>query len=209
LPRLRPCTPTRIHYERIEPVAELFNDLDKAIDVRADDFEKKEDDPGFVGFHKIEKLLFVDSNTAAAQQAADKLINDVQELHNRIQDLTIPAGKMVGGAADLVEEVAATKITGEEDRYSHTDLWDFQGNIDGAQKIYTLLRPLAVKRNAAFVKRVDENFKQVDSVLAKYKSGDGFKTYDKVQESDRKAMKGPITTLAEDLSTLRGQLGLE
>jgi iron uptake system component EfeO len=201
--------PTRIHYERIEPVAELFNDLDKAIDVRADDFEKKEDDPGFVGFHKIEKLLFIDNNTAAAQQIADKLIDDVQELHKRVQDLTIPAGKMVGGAADLIEEVAATKITGEEDRYSHTDLWDFQGNVDGAQKIYTLLRPLAAKRNASFVKRVDENFKQVDAILAKYKIGNGFQSYEKVQDSDRKAMKGPITTLAEDLSTLRGQLGLE
>jgi iron uptake system component EfeO len=201
--------PTRIHYERIEPVAELFNDLDKAIDVRADDFEKKEDDLGFVGFHKIEKLLFVDNNTTAAQQVADKLIDDVKELHNRVQNLTIPAGKMVGGAADLIEEVAATKITGEEDRYSHTDLWDFQANIDGAQKIYTLLRPLAAKRNAAFVKRVDENFKHVDAILAKYKSGDGFQSYEKVQENDRKAMKGPITALAEDLSTLRGQLGLE
>ena len=201
--------PTRIHYERIEPVAELFNDLDKAIDARADDFEKKEDDLGFVGFHKIEKLLFVDGNTAAAQQAADKLIDDVKELHNRVQDLTIPAGKMVGGAADLIEEVAATKITGEEDRYSHTDLWDFQANIDGAQKIYTLLRPLAAKRNTAFVKRVDENFKQVDTILVKYKSANGFLSYDKVQKSDRKAMKGPITSLAEDLSTLRGQLGLE
>jgi iron uptake system component EfeO len=201
--------PTRIHYERIEPVAELFNDLDKAIDVRADDFEKKEEDPGFVGFHKIEKLLFVDNDTAAAQQAADQLMKDVQELHTRIQDLTIPAAKMVGGAADLIEEVAATKLAGEEDRYSHTDLWDFQGNIDGAQKIYTLLRPLAAKRNATFVKRVDDNFKQVGAILAKYKTGNGFVSYDKVQESDRKAMKGPITTLAEDLSTLRGQLGLE
>jgi iron uptake system component EfeO len=201
--------PTRIHYERIEPVAELFNDLDKAIDVRADDFEKKEDDLGFVGFHKIEKPLFVDNNTTAAQQVADKLIGDVKELHNRVQNLTIPAGKMVGGAADLIEEVAATKITGEEDRYSHTDLWDFQANIDGAQKIYILLRPLAAKRNATFVKRVDENFKHVDAILAKYKSGDGFQSYEKVQENDRKAMKGPITALAEDLSTLRGQLGLE
>jgi iron uptake system component EfeO len=201
--------PTRTHYERIEPVAELFDDLDKAIDVRADDFEKKEEDPGFIGFHKIEKLLFVDESTASAQQAADKLIGDVHELHSRIENLTIPAGKMVGGAADLIEEVSATKITGEEDRYSHTDLWDFQANIDGAQKIYTLLRPLAAKRNAAFVRRVDENFKQVDAILAKYKSGDGFQSYDKVKESDRRAMKGPITTLAEDLSTLRGQLGLE
>jgi iron uptake system component EfeO len=177
--------------------------------VRADDFEKKEEDPGFIGFHKIEKLLFVDKSTASAQQAADKLIGDVHELHSRIENLTIPAGKMVGGAADLIEEVSATKITGEEDRYSHTDLWDFQANIDGAQKIYTLLRPLAAKRNAAFVRRVDENFKQVDAILAKYKSGDGFQSYDKVKESDRRAMKGPITTLAEDLSTLRGQLGLE
>jgi iron uptake system component EfeO len=201
--------PTRIHYERIEPVAELFSDLDKAIDARADDYEKKEDDPEFGGFHKIEKILFVDNNTAAAQQPADKLIRDVQELHNRVQTLTIPAGKMVGGAADLIEEVAATKITGEEDRYSHTDLWDFQGNVDGAQKIYALLRPLAAKRNAAFVKRVDENFRQVDAILAKYKAGNGFQSYDKVQEADRKAMKGPITSLAEDLSTLRGQLGLE
>jgi iron uptake system component EfeO len=201
--------PTRIHYERIEPVAELFDDLDKAIDVRADDFEKKEEDPGFIGFHKIEKYLFIDKSTAAAQPVADKLIADVHELHNRIENLTIPAGKMVGGAADLIEEVAATKITGEEDRYSHTDLWDFQANIDGSQKIYALLRPLTAKRNPAFVRRVDDNFKQVDAILAKYRSGDGFQSYDKVQESDRKAMKGPITTLAEDLSTLRGQLGLE
>jgi iron uptake system component EfeO len=201
--------PTRVHYERIEPVAELFDDLDKVIDARANDFEKKEDDPGFTGFHKIEKLLFIDKSTAAAQQVADKLGADVRELHTRIQNLTIPAGKMVGGAADLIEEVAATKITGEEDRYSHTDLWDFQANVDGAQKIYALLRPLAAKRNPAFVKRVDDNFKQVDAILAKYKSGDGFQSYDKVSEGDRKAMKGPITTLAEDLSTLRGQLGLE
>jgi iron uptake system component EfeO len=201
--------PTRVHYERIEPVAELFDDLDKAIDSRADDFEKKENDPGFIGFHKIEKFLFVDKSTAAAQDTADKLIHDVHELHNRIENLTIPAGKMVGGAADLIEEVAATKITGEEDRYSHTDLWDFQANIDGARKIYTLLRPLAAARNTAFVKRVDDNFNQVDAILAKYKTADGFQSYDNVNESDRKAMKGPITTLAEDLSTLRGQLGLE
>jgi iron uptake system component EfeO len=201
--------PTRIHYERIEPVAELFDDLDKAIDVRADDFEKKEDDPGFVGFHRIEKFLFVDKNTAAAQQAADKLVADVHELRDRVESLTIPPGKMVGGAADLIEEVAATKITGEEDRYSHTDLWDFQANVDGAQKIYTLLRPLAAKRDAAFVKRVDANFQQVNATLTKYKSGNGFQSFDKLQENDRRAMKGQITTLAEDLSTLRGQLGLE
>ena len=46
--------PTRIHYEKIEPIAELFSDLDVSIDSRADDHEQAEKDPGFTGFHRIE-----------------------------------------------------------------------------------------------------------------------------------------------------------
>ena len=122
--------PTRTHYERIEPVAELFDDLDKAIDVRADDFEKKEADPGFTGF-QTRGTTVCRKKYCGRATIADKLLGDVNELHNRIKDLTIPAGKMVAGAAELIEQVAATKITGEEDRYSHTDLWDFQANVDG------------------------------------------------------------------------------
>ncbi len=33
--------PTRQHYERIEPIAELFSDLDGSIDAREDDYSKK------------------------------------------------------------------------------------------------------------------------------------------------------------------------
>ena len=57
---------------------------------------------------------------------------------------------MVGGAAGLIEEVAASKISGEEDRYSHTDLWDFQANVEGSQKIVDLLRPQLQKANPEF-----------------------------------------------------------
>ena len=122
--------------------------------------------------------------------------------------LTIPPEKMVGGAASLIEEVAQTKITGEEDRYSHTDLYDFQANVDGAKKIVDLLRPLTVKADAKLADQVDRNFAKVDAILAKYKSGAGFVSYDKVTEEDRVALKGPVTALAEDLSKLRGTLGL-
>jgi iron uptake system component EfeO len=115
----------------------------------------------------------------------------------------------VGGAAALLEEVAATKISGEEDRYSHTDLYDFQGNIDGAKKIVGLFRGQIEKQDKAFLAKVDKNFASVDTILAKYKTPDGgFQTYDKVKENDRKALVGPVNTLAEDLSTLRGKLGL-
>jgi iron uptake system component EfeO len=122
--------------------------------------------------------------------------------------LTFPPEKVVGGAAVLMEEVAATKISGEENRYSHTDLWDFQSNFEGAYKIVELLRPLVVKENKAFSDKTDANFKAVFDTLAKYKTADGFDTYSKLSERDRKLLAGRVNTLAEDLSKLRGMLGL-
>ena len=200
--------PTRVNYETIEPIAELFNDLDGNIDSRADDHEKKEADEGFIGFHRIEFGLFEKQSTEGLAPLADKLNSDVVELQGRIKTLTIPPEKMVGGAAALIEEVAKTKITGEEDRYSHTDLYDFQANVDGAKKIVDLLRPLTVKADVKLADKIDRNFAKVDAILAKYKGGSGFVSYDKVTEEDRTALKGPVTALAEDLSKLRGALGL-
>jgi len=202
--------PTRQHYERIEPVAELFSDLDKSMDARADDFELKENDPAFVGFHRIEKALFADNSTAGMQPLADRLVQDTQDLHNRLDGLIIPPAKMVGGASDLIEEVASTKISGEEDRYSGTDLSDFQANVDGAQKIFNLLRPLIAKRASELEARIRTNFAKVDAVLGRYRGQQGqFQDYDKLSASDRNALKGAITALAEDLSQLRGTLGLD
>lgn len=201
--------PTRQHYERIEPIAELFSDLDGSIDAREDDYEKKAADPKFTGFHRLEKALFGDGSAKGMADYASRLNRDVQELHKRIGELAFPPSKVVGGAADLIEEVASSKISGEEDRYSHTDLWDFQANVDGAQKIVNLLRPQLQKENAALLAKVDANFTKVDTILAKYKTKDGYETYDKLTDADRKALKGPITTLAEDLAQLRGILGLD
>jgi iron uptake system component EfeO len=202
--------PTRIHYERIEPIAELFSDLDVAIDSRADDHEKQEADETFTGFHRLEYLLFSQRSLADAGPFADRLVADVLDLQARVKGLTVPPDKMVGGAAALIEEVAASKISGEEDRYSGTDLWDFQANVDGAEKIVDLLRPLTEKADPALSQKIDANFASVDAILAKYAlPGGGYEDYSKLSEADRTALQGPVTTLAEDLSSLEGTLGLE
>jgi len=202
--------PTRQPYERIEPIAELFADLDKSLDARADDFELKEAEPGFVGFHCLEKALFADKTTSGVQAVADRLVADVVELKTRVATLTILPKKMVGGAADLIEEVASTKISGEEDRYSHTDLWDFQANVDGARKIVELLHPLLVKRNSELAARIEKNFAKADSLLGHYHTEDRrFASYEDLKVADRNALKGMVTALAEDLSLLRGTLGLD
>lgn len=200
--------PTRQHYEVVEPIAELFSDLDAAIDSRADDHEKAELDEGFIGFHKLEYALFEKNTTEGMKPVAEKLMADVEELQKRVAGLTFPPDKVVGGAAALMEEVAATKISGEEDRYSHTDLWDFEANFDGSRKIFDLFKPLLAKDDPKFVEKVDANFATVAKTLAKYKTEHGFETYDKLTDADRKVLSGAVNTLAEDLSTMRAKLGL-
>ena len=199
---------TRYHYERIEPIAELFNELDPAIDAREDDFKQGPKDPAFTGFHRIEYALWVENSTAGVNDIADKLLADVKTLQQEIDLLSFPPNKVVGGAAVLVEEVAGSKISGEEDRYSHTDLSDFQANIEGAEKIVDLFRPLIAEKNQALLNKTDANFKTVNEILAKYQTANGFETYDKLTAADRKALQAPINALAEDLAQLRGTLGL-
>jgi iron uptake system component EfeO len=202
--------PARVFYERVEPLAELFSDLDGAMDSRADDHEQKEKDPAFTGFHRLEYLLFAKGSTVDAVPFADKLVADTKDLQGRIAGLSVEPKVMVAGAAGLIEEVAATKISGEEDRYSGTDLYDFQANVDGAQKIVALLDPLLAKADPALQQKIAANFKTVDALLAKYKTADGgFETYDKLTPADRLALQGPVTELAEDLSKLTGTLGIE
>ena len=198
----------RYHYERIEPIAELFNELDPAIDAREDDFKDGPKDAAFTGFHRIEYALWVEKNVDGVQAIADGLQKNVLQLQQEIDVLNFPPNKVVGGAAVLIEEVAGSKISGEEDRYSRTDLSDFKANIEGAEKIVELFRAQVAEKDQALLDKVDANFKQVNDILAKYKTANGFQPYDKLSEADRKTLQAPINTLAEELGKLRGTLGL-
>ncbi|MET3599746.1 iron uptake system protein EfeO [Martelella mangrovi] len=201
--------PTRTSYEAIEPIAELFSDLDVSIDARADDYEKGEADPAFTGFHRIEYGLWEENSTDGLDTYADQLMADVKDLNDRINNLTFPPEVVVGGAAALMEEVAATKISGEEDRYSRTDLWDFEANFHGSEKIFDLLTPLIAESDPEFVETVSGNFADVDETLAKYEAPEGgYVSYVELSDSDRNVLSAKVNTLAEDLSTLRGKLGL-
>jgi len=202
--------PTRTSYERVEPIAELFSDLDVSIDARADDYELAEQDPAFTGFHRIEYGLWVNESTEGLDEYADRLLADVIELDSRINALTFPPEVVVGGAAVLMEEVAATKISGEEDRYSHTDLWDFDANFEGARVIFDLMRPLVEEDDPEFVAAVEANFEAVDAVLVQYQTEDGgYVSYEELTDADRNVLSARVNTLAEDLATLRGRLGLD
>ncbi|MDT5160713.1 MAG: iron uptake system component EfeO [Mycobacterium sp.] len=194
----------RTYYERIEPVAESFpNDLDPRIDLREADLE-----PGqkWTGFHRLEKDLWVTGLQPDTNAMADQLMADVKELDAGVKapDYKIDSTQIAGGAQGLLDEVSASKITGEEDTFSHTDLWDFKANVDGSQTAVASVRPILDERNADLGKKVDQRFAEVDALLEKYRQGDGFVFYDKVTEPQRQELSRAIDALSKEVSQVQG-----
>ena len=199
--------PARIHYEAVEPVAESFGDLDPDIDARIDDVT---DPTRWTGFHRIEKALWVDNSLAGMAPLADKLDADVNTLKTKVATETYQPAQLANGAGDLLTEVSTSKVTGEEDRYSHTDLWDFQANIDGARKCFELLRPALAAKNPDLAQQLEARFTDVASGLAQYKKGSGnnagYVDYSTVPQDQRRKLADAVNALAEPLSKVAGQV---
>jgi len=200
---------TRTFYERIEPVAESFpDDLDPRIDLREADVE-----PGqkWTGFHRLEKDLWVSGLQPDTNAVADQLLADITELHDKVQApaYTIDSTQIAGGAQGLLDEVAASKITGEEDIFSHTDLWDFYANVEGSRTAVDSVRPILDERDAELAKRVDQRFESVDQMLDKYRKGDGFVLYDTVTEPQRQELSRAIDALSKEVSQVQGVIAPE
>ncbi|MFF3558444.1 iron uptake system protein EfeO [Streptomyces sp. NPDC002574] len=192
--------PSRVGWERTEPVAESFGDIDPLTDTREDGLE---DGQKWTGWHRLEKSLWKDKKAGAEEGTlADQLVTDLKDWQTRVGKADITATSMANGAKELLDEVATGKITGEEDFYSHTDLSDFQANVEGAQKAYELLKPVAAENDAALTAELDKQFTAVNGLLAKYRKGDTFVSYDTVGKADRKALSDGVNALAEPLSKL-------
>ncbi|HEY7150037.1 MAG TPA: iron uptake system protein EfeO [Gaiellaceae bacterium] len=188
--------PARIPYERIEPVAESFGDLDPAIDARAGDVPAAQ----WTGFHPIEQALWVRKTTDGTSALASKLLADVRALERRAKTIELEPAQIANGSVELLGEVSKSKITGEEERYSHIDLVDFEGNVDGAQAAFKAVRPILAESNPALAGEIDERFAAVDEALAPYRRGQGFVSYTELDATDTRALSRAIDALAEPLS---------
>jgi iron uptake system component EfeO len=196
--------PARMYYERIEPIAEALGDLDPNIDARENDVDAAD----WRGFHKLEKALWQDNTTKDMTEVADQLLKDAQLLRAKVETVEIDANLLVTGAVELLNEVSSSKVTGEEERYSHTDLYDFVANVEGAQKIYELLKPELAKKDADLEKTIGERFAALQAELAPFKSGDGYVSYEELKEDEVRKLSQNLDALAEPLSNMGTILGV-
>jgi iron uptake system component EfeO len=196
-------------YERIEPLVALFPGLDRRIDAREDDFPRKAADPGWTGFHPIERALWkrrrIDSRT---QALASGLVRDSERLDERLRAREVPPEVAIPGVAELVDEVEESKITGEEERYSKLDLPTFLANLEGAEAFYKPLEDLLGRKDPALEERIDHAFDDAFDELEKLRRGDRFLAYDELTDTQQRSLKQRIEALAEPLARVQGTLGV-
>jgi iron uptake system component EfeO len=198
--------PVRSHYEAIEPVAESFGDLDPQIDARINDVEHPSE---WRGFHRIEQILWEQSTTRDTAGYAKKLLSDVETLQRKVRTLKLQPAQLANGAVELMNEVTNSKITGEEDRYSHTDLSDFQANMAGSREAFELLRPaLRQTGNTKLVGEIEARFAAVQQGLDAYKRDTplGFALYGELTPQDRKKLAEQVGALDEPLASVAAKV---
>lgn len=197
--------PSRMPWERIEPLAELIPDVDGKVDSRVDDFAN-EDDPAFTGWHRLEYLLFVKNTTDGGAPFADQLDADIAGLKDEIAKLEVPPLKVATGAAELIEEVSQGKITGEEERYSKTDLWDFDANLQGSQAAVDKLTPALEEADAALLGKIDGGITDIYATLQPLRRGEGWVLYCTENDPYPSARCPAVTVTPEVIDTLKAQL---
>jgi iron uptake system component EfeO len=207
---------TRVHWERIEPVAESFGDLDPKMDAREADLEEGQK---WTGWHRLEKDLWPPKDAAytaltKTERAtyADQLMADTRTLHGRIEKLGFTVDQIGNGAKSLLDEVATGKVTGEEEIWSHTDLYDFQANVDGARVAYEGLRPVLKVKSPRLDTELEQRFAALQTLLDQYRTGSGdaagFVSYEKLSDAEVKQLSDAVNALSEPLSQLTAAVTL-
>jgi len=198
----------RTPYSRIQPVTDRVSDLKNTIDPVADYLEKREQDPAFTGFHRIEYGLFSANSTDGLAPVADKLVADATELKQRLRDMKLGPEDLANSASNLASRLAEGPASRGESRYAGTDLAELNDNLDGLAKMAGLLKPVLSEAAPDVAKDVNDKLGATRAALDKLKGPDGFPTFDKVDEASRKALAKSFEDLATALSRINPAVGL-
>jgi iron uptake system EfeUOB component EfeO/EfeM len=201
--------PARAAYQRLAPAAQRLAELDNRINARADYFEKREEDPGFIGFHRLEYALFQQRKLDGLAPVAQQLLSDVSELKQQLLAQSLPPEQLVSIVVRNLNTLAEVRAAnGEEERYSHTDLNGFAANAQTAHKVVDLLRPMLNKSAADLLPKIDAALADFDAALSSHTVAQGYASYDSVSGEQRQQLANNAKALADALDGIDPALGL-
>jgi iron uptake system component EfeO len=200
----------RGYWESIETVAESFGDLDPKIDAREADLAPGEK---WTGWHRLEKDLWPQRAKSYRPLTnpqrialADQLVWDTQTLNAEISTLSFTLDQIANGSRGLLEEIASGKVTGEEEYWSRTDLYDMQANLDGARVAYELLAGILETKDPELNQELANRFGDLQETLDQHRRGTGFVGYDQLTTNEVKELATATNALSEPLGELTAAL---
>jgi iron uptake system component EfeO len=199
----------RVYYERIEPVAEVWGGLDTSIDGRWENPVTVKSQ--FTGFHRIEQMLWQDNSLTGASAMCAGLVKNEQQLLTLVSKAQYNPLEMASGATDLINEAGTSKISGEEERYSNTDLPVFAANVEASMKVVTLLQPYLQGKDSGLVPLIQQRDAAVQKLLANLRATPGYDQtgyveYTTVTKADRRQLSAAVNALAEAMSQMSAQV---
>ena len=137
-------------------------------------------------------------------EVAKKLVEDTQKLYDEVHspNFKLEAFQISNGAKELLDEIFNTKISGEEETWSHTDLSDFQGNVDGARVAYEGVLPILKQKDPKLAQDIEKKFDTVQNLLNKYKKGDGYALYTELTKDQIRELSDAVEALSEPVSKM-------
>lgn len=200
---------SRPPYEEIETTALCFEESDRDIDARPYAFAGGETDGEFRGFHKVEALLFGYEDTAEALPYAEGLVGSIETLRRELaQRERFSAAQQFDGMIALATEVAAKKISSEEETWSDQSLLIFRHNWIGVMSQFVPFAPLVTDERVR-EGVIDAHRRAMALVDPHFAPGEAWGTpYSHIRMRERRAMGDASNRLRDALLAAREDLGV-
>ncbi len=199
----------RLPYRKLDLLASRFSDLRNAIDPLPDYLAERERDPAFSGFHRLEYGLFKENSLDGLAPVADRLVQDVTALNQRIRALRLAPDEFGTGVDRQARLVAEGQVMRGNSRYAQSDLAEIAAALEGLEKILDLMTPLLRDASPETAKAIDQARAEAHAALDSVKKDSAFPSYDQVSSAQRQKLSQGFTALADAAGKLNAAIGLE
>ena len=162
---------------------------------------RREDDPGFTGFHRIEHGLWSKGSTEGLEPVARSLAEDATALRARLRGITLAPADIAADAARLARHLAEGQVRQGVNLYSGEDAAEFAAALDAVAGAAQVLSPLTTAAAPDAAAGVEAEIARTRTAIEAMSSDPSPAARDRVAEG--------FTALAGALDALNPALGLE
>jgi iron uptake system component EfeO len=189
----------RLPYRRIEAFTQDFSDLENAIDILPDYLEKRELDPSFTGFHRIEYGLWQQGSTASVATVSQKLVEDVQALKMRLKTQKLAPAKILSSAKRQADDLAQMLRGQDDNRWANAQPAELNASLGAIGKFAAIMLPIAMDKAPQAAKKYQDAAAALGASIGS----------DLSQKQAREDAATKLDGLSQQLAAMQSAIGLD